>query len=116
MSQDKMFLSFNQARTLVSHALKSEASPMLHGSPSSGKTAIGNLIAKQANLEPIVFSLLDHEPSDISGLPDLKGDKATFKPFDTFPIVGDPLPAGKNGWLIMLDEFASGNRAMQAAA
>lgn len=83
---------------------------------ASGKTAIGTKVAKEANLEPIVFSLLDHEPTDICGLPDLSGDKAVFKPFDTFPIVGDEIPEGKNGWLIMLDEFASGNRAMQAAS
>jgi hypothetical protein len=35
---------------------------------------------------------------------------------ETFPIVGDPLPAGKKGWLIMLDEFNSAPLAVQAAA
>lgn len=116
MSSQATFVTFNQAFKLVKYALIGGTSPMLHGSPSSGKTAVGNKLAKELNLEPIVFSLLDHEPSDVSGLPDLSGDKATFKPFDTFPIQGDSLPVGKKGWLILLDEFASGNRAMQAAA
>lgn len=109
-------ISFNKAEKLLKLGLSSGLAVMLSGSPSSGKTAIGFKVAKEANLEPIVFSLLDHEPTDICGLPDLAGEKAVFKPFDTFPIKGDDLPAGKNGWLIMLDEFASGTRAMQAAA
>lgn len=109
-------ISFNKAEKLLKLGLSKGLAVMLHGSPSCGKTAIGSKVAKEANLELIVFSLMDHEPTDICGLPDLKGDKATFKPFDTFPIVGDKLPEGKNGWLIALDEFPSGIRAMQAAA
>lgn len=110
------FISFDQAEKLVKLALSKGITPYLKGSPSSGKTAIGTKIAKQANLKPIVFSLLDHDPTDMSGLPDLSGSKACFKPFDTFPIKGDPLPEGKQGWLICLDEFASGTTSMQAAA
>ena len=109
-------ITFNHAHRLVKHSLSRGSSIMLHGSPSSGKTAVGALVAKECHLEPIVFSLMDHEPTDICGLPDLAGSKATFKPFDTFPIVGDKLPEGKVGWLIMLDEYSSGSRAMQAAA
>lgn len=109
-------VTFNHAYRLVKHALMRGAAIMLHSSPSCGKTALGYKVAKECKLTPIVFSLLDHEPCDISGLPDLKGEKATFKPFDTFPIAGDHPPEGSNGWIIMLDEFSSGNRAMQAAA
>jgi len=115
-SQHALSVSFNNAEKLTKLALMKGLAVMLHGSPSSGKTAIGSKIAKQANLKSITFSLLDHEPTDICGLPDLRGEKATFKPFDTFPVEGDPLPEDKNGWLIMLDEFSSGGRAMQAAA
>lgn len=110
------FISFNHAEKLVKECLKTQLAVILRGSPSSGKTAIGYKIAKEASLEPVVFSLLDHEPTDISGLPNLSGSKATFQTFDTFPIEGDELPEGKVGWLIMLDEFSSGTRAMQAAA
>jgi hypothetical protein len=109
-------VTFNHAYRLVKHSLMRGAAIMLHGSPSSGKTAIGYKVAKECKLTPIVFSLMDHEPVDIAGLPDLKNERATFKPFDTFPIAGDHLPEGSNGWLIMLDEFSSGTRAMQAAA
>lgn len=109
-------VTFNQAYNLLSHALPRGAAVMLHGSPSSGKTAIGNKVAKDFKLMPIVFSLMDHVPEDISGLPDLSGEKATFKPFDTFPVKGDKVPAGYNGWLIILDEYTSGSPSMKAAA
>ena len=116
MSQTLPFITFDHAETLVKKCLKAQLAVILRGSPSSGKTAIGFKIAKQAKLIPIVFSLMDHEPTDICGLPDLTGSKATFKAFDTFPLEGDEVPTGSNGWLICLDEFSSGTRAMQAAA
>lgn len=116
MSNSYPFITFNEAYKLVKHALSRQSSIMLHASPSAGKTAIGNKLAKEINLKPIVFSLMDHEPTDLCGLPDLSGGKATFKPFDTFPIEGDELPEGKAGWLIMLDEYTSGTRALQSAA
>lgn len=35
---------------------------------------------------------------------------------ETFPIEGDPIPEGFNGWLLFLDEFTSASLAVQAAA
>lgn len=35
---------------------------------------------------------------------------------DTFPLEGDPIPEGYNGWLIFMDEFSSALRGVQAAA
>ncbi len=104
------FVTFDHAQKLVVSALSAGLAVILRGSPSSGKTAIGAKVAKAAGLKPIVFSLMDHDPTDISGLPDLAGDKATFKPFDTFPVEGDPLTAGCKGWLLCLDEFSSVTR------
>lgn len=109
------FMTFNQAQEATTHLLKKGISVLLHGSPSSGKTALGYKIAKQYSLKPILFSAMDHDPVDLSGLPDLAGDKATFKPFDTFPISTDSIPTGYKGWLIILDELLSGSKAMQAA-
>lgn len=42
--------------------------------------------------------------------------KACYKPLDTFPIEGDTVPNGYNGWLVLLDELSSAPRAIQAAA
>jgi hypothetical protein len=35
---------------------------------------------------------------------------------ETFPIEGDPVPEGYNGWLLFLDEFNSATQGVQAAA
>jgi len=42
--------------------------------------------------------------------------KARYMPMETFPLEGDPLPAGKDGWLLFLDEMNSAPIAVQAAA
>ena len=34
---------------------------------------------------------------------------------ETFPLEGDPIPEGYNGWLLFLDEFNSASTAVQAA-
>jgi hypothetical protein len=52
-----------------------------------------------------------------SGLPRFneKG-YAQFVPFaDLFPTVSTPIPEGKNGWILFLDEFNSASRGVQAA-
>lgn len=41
----------------------------------------------------------------ISGLPFRNNDRTTFLPTDLFPIEGDVIPEGKNGWLVLLDEY-----------
>ena len=50
------------------------------------------------------------------GFPKLDGEKAKFVPMEMFPIEGDDLPEGFDGWLILLDELSSAPRAVQAAA
>lgn len=39
-----------------------------------------------------------------------------FMPFNIFPLENTPLPKGKNGWLLFLDEFNSAPKDVQAAA
>ena len=51
-----------------------------------------------------------------NGLPYFKDGKSTFLPFDTFPIESTPLPKGKKGFLLLLDEFNSALPSVQAAA
>ena len=43
-------------------------------------------------------------------------ERAAFIPFEMFPLKGDPLPPGKSGWLLLLDEFNSAPKMVQAAA
>ena len=50
------------------------------------------------------------------GFPTITGEKASYKPMDTFPIEGDTVPKGYNGWLLFLDELNSAPPAIQSAA
>lgn len=109
----------NVVPSLVAN-LKANIVPFLHSSPGIGKSATGKQLAEKFNLEFIDIRLTEMDSSDFNGLPDfveIDGvRKASFRPFDTFPIESTPVPEGKNGWLIMLDEFNSGDVAVQAAA
>ena len=51
-----------------------------------------------------------------NGLPKFEDNKATFVPFDIFPLSDWKLPEGKEGWLLFLDEFNSASKAVQAAS
>ena len=94
--------------------------PFLQSSPGIGKSSIAKEIAKMGNLQMIDLRLSQCAPEDLQGLPmkvEINGHmKAQFVPFDTFPLETDPLPPGKDGWLLFLDEFNSASKSTQAAA
>jgi hypothetical protein len=89
---------------------------MLHGSPSTSKSSIIRQIAKEANFKVIDLRLSQCDPVDLMGIPHFENGRASYTPFDTFPIEGDEIPEGYSGWLLFLDEFNSCNRSVQAAA
>lgn len=103
------------ARKHVIRILKAGLVPFLRSSPGIGKSALVRSIAQEFNLHLIDHRLSTSAPEDLTGLPDLKGPKAIFKPFEFLPIEGDEIPEGKNGWLLFFDEFNSGSKAVQAA-
>lgn len=105
------------AVSYIKEVLKARLVPMLHGSPGLGKSAIISQIANEFDLELIDLRLSQCDPTDLSGFPTTndKG-KSYYAPMDTFPIEGDKLPAGKNGWLLFLDEFNSASIAVQKAS
>lgn len=98
--------------------LKAGRVPYVKSSPGMGKSSIARQIAEEFGLEFIDVRLADREPTDLLGMFAYTEDmsKATYVPFDVFPIVGDPIPEGKNGWLINFDEFPNAPQAVQKAA
>lgn len=110
--------------------------PFVKGSPGNSKSSVVHAVAARYNLMVIDERLIQLEPPDLKGYPDVGGERATYKPLDTFPLDGDPLPLlpGKKrlfddegnditpatdcykGWLLFFDEFNGGSRATQAAA
>ena len=105
-----------QCKELLITALKADLVPMIKGSPGLGKSDIVRSIAKDFNLELVDVRLSQLDAVDMSGLPSLEGDKATFKPMNLFPLEGDRIPEGKNGFLLFLDELNSAPLSIQAAS
>jgi hypothetical protein len=111
-----MNISIAQAKPLVMDALKANLAIMLKSSPGLGKSSLAKEIADEHELELIDIRLSQMDPTDMSGLPMKQGDRAVYLPISNFPLEGDPLPKGKNGWLLLLDEINSAPLAVQAAA
>lgn len=100
----------------VLHTISCGLCPLITSSPGMGKSSIVNQVAKDTRLKVIDLRLSQCLPEDLQGLPMRNGNKATFQPFDNFPLVGDPIPEGYDGWLIFLDELTSANKQVQAAS
>jgi hypothetical protein len=111
-------LSINsaQAHSCITWALLAKKVPMLHGSPGTGKSSIVKAVAKEHGLKVIDLRLAQCDPTDLLGFPTIVGDRSGYRPMDTFPIEGDTVPEGFNGWLLFLDELTSASMAVQAAA
>jgi len=91
-------------------------SPLLTSSPGMGKSSLVNQVAKQYRLKLLDLRLSQCTPEDLQGYPMRNGNKATFTPFDIFPLEGDEIPEGYDGWILFLDELTSATKPVQAAA
>lgn len=94
--------------------------PMIVGSPAIGKSSLAKLVAKHFNLKLIDFRLSQADPTDLNGFPRVYTNKdgisrAGYTPMETFPLMGDALPEGYEGWLLFFDEANSCSHAVQAA-
>lgn len=110
-----MQVKISQAISMITGFIKAKIVPMLHGSPGTGKSQIVHKIAQDYKLKVIDLRLSQCDPTDLLGFPTIKDDRAGYRPMETFPIEGDPIPEGYNGWLLFLDEFNSASMAVQAA-
>ena len=111
-----MQVKVSQAISMITGFIKAKIVPMLEGSPGTGKSQIIHQIAKNYGLKVIDLRLSQCDPTDLLGFPNIVGNRAGYVPMVTFPIEGDALPEGHNGWLLFLDEFNSAPLAVQAAA
>ena len=93
-----------QARSHIAQCLDVGLVPFIQSSPGMGKSSIVRSIAEEANLKLIDLRLSTCAPEDLVGLPRFINDRAEFVPFkDLFPLADQPLPEGKNGWLLFLN-------------
>lgn len=112
--------TLSQASQLIELYLQLKLVPMLKGSPGIGKSQCVYAIAKKYNLLLIDLRLSQCDPVDLMGFPKISpgsnGDRGGYVPMTTFPIEGDSIPKGYNGWLLFLDELNTAPTAVQAAA
>lgn len=91
--------------------------PYIISSPGMGKSAIIKALSRDYNLELIDHRITSFEPVDFNGLPRITDNYAKMVPFaDVFPLTTTPVPEGKNGWILFLDEFSNATKQTQAAA
>jgi hypothetical protein len=112
-------ITLNQAREEIIACFQAEDGPLVPlvlSSPGMGKSAVVAQIAKDFKLKLIDLRLSQCTPEDLQGYPMRQGNKATFTPFDVFPLEEDKIPPGYNGWLLFLDELTSATKPVQAAA
>lgn len=110
-------MSPSQVKIFITNALMMREIPYISGPPGIGKSDLVYQIGEEFNLEVLDIRLSQMLPEDLTGLPSLneKHGKAEYNPFDTFPMESDPLPAGRDGWLIFLDELSSATEEVMAA-
>lgn len=100
----------------VKVALKAKEVPFIIGSPGQGKSDLLKQIAEYFNLEFVDIRLSQMDPVEINGMPKIMEDKFEYIPAGVFPLEGDPLPKGKDGWLCVFEELNSASRAVEVAA
>lgn len=112
------FMTPREAKAAIIEVLTAGLVPFVRSSPGCGKSSIFRQIGDEFGLHVIDHRLSTSAAEDLSGLPRFNDNgKAYFAPFEElFPVEDTPLPKGKEGFLIFLDEFNSAEQAVQSAA
>lgn len=111
-------VNIQQAKEMVIECITAGLVPLVSGSPGTGKSAILRQIAEEYSLKLIDLRLSQCDPTDLLGFPriDEATGKADYAPMATFPLEGDKVPEGYDGWMILFDELTSCPPTVQAAA
>lgn len=111
-------LNFTDTKEALDIVVRTKRTAYIKGSPGVGKSALVRAIADDYNLFLLDVRLASCDPTDLNGFPSIDEDinKASYVPFDSFPLSTDPIPQGYNGWLVFLDEVNGAERAVQKAS
>lgn len=110
-------LTPNEVTLFITNALKIRKIPYIAGPAGIGKSDVNIQVADNFNLFLLDIRLSQKLPEDLTGLPRLneKTGKAEYTPFDTFPMEGDTIPEGYDGWMVFLDELSSASDEVWSA-
>jgi|TARA_R110000744_G_scaffold204690_3_gene323504 hypothetical protein len=112
-----MITSAEKLPKLLARIFNINRVPMIHGSPGVGKSAIIAEFARDNNLKLIDVRLSQRTPTSLNGFGRINNgtNKSEFIPFSDFPLEGEPIPKGYDGYLLFLDEITSASLQVQAA-
>lgn len=110
-------LTPSETKKFIINALKIRKIPYIAGPAGIGKSDLNAQVAVEFNLFLLDVRLSQKLPEDLTGMPTLNKitGKAEYVPFDTFPMEGDTIPEGYDGWLVFLDELSSASDEVWAA-
>lgn len=114
MQNTRVTVSLKRAAKLLKIGLNAKSVLMLKSAPGLGKSSIIKELAAEAKLKVIDVRLSQCEPTDLNGLPFIVDGRASYNPFDIFPVSTDKIPEGYKGWLLLLDEANSADRSVLA--
>lgn len=109
VSKNVPHVNFDRALKLVVACARAKVTPMLIGDPGVGKTSLAAIAASQLGLplSVVIGSTLD--PTDVGGLPVLRGDGLDRIPLEVIR------RACEAPHLLLIDELSSAPGAVQAA-
>lgn len=116
MTEATYKVNHRQAKEMIGECIEAGLVPFIQSSPGTGKSSLFEQAADSYNLQLIDHRLSTSVPEDLNGLPSFVNGKATFSPFDIFPMEDTPIPKGKAGFFLFFDEFNSASKMVQAAA
>lgn len=108
-----------QAVQIIKRCLEAGLVPFVQGPPGMGKSSITKLVARLLNLYMIDHRISTGDATDATGFPRPVTirpgeDRTRFIPLELFPLEGDPIPEGFDGFLLFLDEFNAAPKQVQA--
>ena len=116
-SNKVLSLTPDEAYVFITDALSCKQVLYIAGPPAIGKSQVVHKVAADANAMMIDVRLSQMLSEDMTGVPERTNHgKASYLPFDIFPLEGDPIPTGYKGWLLFLDELSSATEEVLAAA
>jgi len=105
-----------QCQTAIQRIIRAGRVPYIKGNPGICKSQLVDQFAKEHRLKVIAFHLAAADPTDLQGFPSAQAMRMSYLPPEDFPIVGDKIPDGYDGWMLFFDELSQAFPSIQNAS
>lgn len=98
-------LTQNQVKEAIKLHLYANVPTLITSVGGAGKSSIVYQVAEELNLQVIDLRLSQLTKYDLFGYPSKSDDgkRMDFLPIDVLPLEGDPIPNGKDGFILFLN-------------